>query len=501
MENNLESLQNEVDFYRQNQAIVEQDIHKLIEDNQRLSQQVEHLMREKQHTERAQLNNNADKEIEELRKQILLITKERDSLHVLWQTSQKTIDALETELKAYQSYTGKQDTNEGVREVQLKFDTALQDYLELETKYKDLSAKLSSLETELKYKDKEIVTYKERGKEIEDKLKEITAELDEYKMNLAAEKNNNEEIRAQLLSCQKECVDEIKRELEAKSKVAEALQLFDLVSTQKHEAHKKISELSGELQEIKHRLANTRKDIETKCRIELEEVRSKYNEKVTDMLVHIKNLDAELVEKGMLLNKALRENKILLTTNEENLKKQTENLQAVPPKLALAEQRIEAMFQELVTSERRNIQLLCEKQCLAIDIQRIQDVHLREIKRRNWEEDLLKIQCEELKLQVEHLQKSLDETHNMISKLQIMLASRTELSQKMVNTKEQELVEINKHLENQMVLNKKWKESYVEMTEKLKKRLLDLQAENKDLKIKLKLPDFGSTETEDKSTS
>lgn len=32
------------------------------------------------------------------------IFQERDSLHVLWQTSQKTIDALETELKTYTNY-------------------------------------------------------------------------------------------------------------------------------------------------------------------------------------------------------------------------------------------------------------------------------------------------------------------------------------------------------------------------------------------------------------
>ncbi|CAG9782281.1 unnamed protein product [Diatraea saccharalis] len=71
----------------------------------------------------------------------------------------------------------------------------------------------------------------------------------------------------------------------------------------------------------------------------------------------------------------------------------------------------------------------------------------------------------------------------------------------MVTTKEQELIELNKHLENQMELNKKWKDSYIEMTEKLKKRLLDLQAENKELRMKLKLPHFVSTDAEDNSTS
>lgn len=36
------------------------------------------------------------------------------------------------------------------------------------------------------------------------------------------------------------------------------------------------------------------------------------------------------------------------------------------------------------------------------------------------------------RLQVEHLQKSLEETHEMVNKLQSMLSSRTELNQKYV---------------------------------------------------------------------
>lgn len=46
--------------------------------------------------------------------------------------------------------------------------------------------------------------------------------------------------------------------------------------------------------------------MERNFRAELDEVKEKYNEKVTDMLEHIRNLDAELIEKGMLLNKTLR---------------------------------------------------------------------------------------------------------------------------------------------------------------------------------------------------
>lgn len=50
-----------------------------------------------------------------------------------------------------------------------------------------------------------------------------------------------------------------------------------------------------------------------------------------------------------------------------------------------------------MASERRNIQLVCEKQSLTMDIQRIQDTHTREIKRRDWEENLMRTRIDELK--------------------------------------------------------------------------------------------------------
>ncbi|CAB3241487.1 unnamed protein product [Arctia plantaginis] len=474
MENNtLHALQSEVEFYRQNQNAVEDEIRTLISDNQKLSHQVGMLLKERLNNARQANGKDEDvsKELDELRNQLSLLTKERDSLHVLWQTSEKTINALETELETYQSYEKRgqqQNTTEERRELELKLETALTDYIELEKKYNELVTKHTALENDLKNKDKEIASYKERGKEAEKEFKDVTKSLEEHRINFAVEKKNNEDLKAQLA-------------------VAEALQLYDVVSDQKNEAYKTIQELTREIAHLKHIQFNIKHEIETTCRKEMDEIKEKYNEKVSDMLHHIRNLDSELVEKGLLLNKTLRENKVLQAANDNYLKQQKNDLRSVDPKLALAEQRLEAMFQELVASERRNIQLVCEKQCLAVDMQRVQDVHTRETKRRDWEEKLLRTQCEELKLQVEHLQKSLDETHEMVNKLQNMLSSRTELSLKMVSTKEEELVELNKHLENQMELSKKWKESYLEMTEKMKKKLEDLQKENEDLRAKFKI--------------
>lgn len=95
----------------------------------------------------------------------------------------------------------------------------MNEYLDLETKYKELNTKCNSLDSELKNKEKEVCHYKERTTQLEQNIKEVSESLEEYKINFAAEKKNNEDIRAQLLLCQKESSGKIKRELEAKSKV------------------------------------------------------------------------------------------------------------------------------------------------------------------------------------------------------------------------------------------------------------------------------------------
>lgn len=80
--------------------------------------------------------------------------------------------------------------------------------------------KHTALENDLKNKDKEIASYKERGKEAEKEFKEVTKSLEEYRINFAVEKKNNEDLKAQLAICQKNCVDKVKKEAEAKSKLS-----------------------------------------------------------------------------------------------------------------------------------------------------------------------------------------------------------------------------------------------------------------------------------------
>lgn len=58
--------------------------------------------------------------------------------------------------------------------------------------------------------------------------------------------------------------------------------------------------------QLKVTLSNVRQDVETVCRKEVEDLKDKYNEKLTDMLEHIRHLDGELSEKGLLLNKSIR---------------------------------------------------------------------------------------------------------------------------------------------------------------------------------------------------
>ncbi|GBP86810.1 hypothetical protein EVAR_99890_1 [Eumeta japonica] len=189
-------------------------------------------------------NNN----LETLQKE-LDFYRERDSLHVLWQTSQRTVEALETELKTYQGYeTGSSRLKAySLSDLELKLETALNDYIDLEKKYKELNNYKTDLEKELKNKGQKILDYKTKHSEFENKILELSRHVDESKVHLELEIKNNENIKTQLTQCQKDCVNYLRREVEAKSKVAEALQLFDMVATQRDEAYTKISETSGEI--------------------------------------------------------------------------------------------------------------------------------------------------------------------------------------------------------------------------------------------------------------
>lgn len=51
-------------------------------------------------------------------------------------------------------------------------------------------------------------------------MSEVSKSLEEYRVNLAVEKKNSEDLRGQLGLCQKECLEKGKREVEAKSKVS-----------------------------------------------------------------------------------------------------------------------------------------------------------------------------------------------------------------------------------------------------------------------------------------
>lgn len=51
-------------------------------------------------------------------------------------------------------------------------------------------------------------------------MSEVSKSLEEFRVNLAVEKKNSEDLRGQLGLCQKECLEKGKREAEAKSKVS-----------------------------------------------------------------------------------------------------------------------------------------------------------------------------------------------------------------------------------------------------------------------------------------
>lgn len=104
--------------------------------------------------------------------------------------------------------------------MELKLETAVADYVELENNYKKINTERNSLETELKNKEKEIAACREQHDELKQELAELRNSLEEYKINLSAEIKSHDNVKQQLIVCQKEYVEKVKNEAEAKSKVS-----------------------------------------------------------------------------------------------------------------------------------------------------------------------------------------------------------------------------------------------------------------------------------------
>lgn len=102
----------------------------------------------------------------------------------------------------------------------MKLDTALNDYVDLERKYKDLHRKYTELDRDIKNKEKEIIAYKERGKELDDKINDLNKTIEQVKIDFAVERKSREDFKNQLQLCQQECIDNVRKEAEAKSKVS-----------------------------------------------------------------------------------------------------------------------------------------------------------------------------------------------------------------------------------------------------------------------------------------
>lgn len=75
------------------------------------------------------------------------------------------------------------------------------------------------MEHELKTREREIAAYKERGKDMEEKIHELEKEIDKYRIDLAAERKTSEGMNSQLSLLQKDAIERAKKETEAKSKV------------------------------------------------------------------------------------------------------------------------------------------------------------------------------------------------------------------------------------------------------------------------------------------
>ncbi|XP_077298525.1 uncharacterized protein LOC143919849 isoform X2 [Arctopsyche grandis] len=489
-----DALQSQVIFYKGEYENLKLETKSLINENVTMSKQLDELLKHKCDQENIFLHNETEKEtIDGLQNQLVLLKKENESLAALWRTSQNTIQSLENELRTYQNHHRgtsvyvdtdeiKREYSAVVRALELKLTSMLEDIKSKEENIKTLLNDKENINKILFEKEKYINNSIQKESEGNIKIETLEKEIYCLRNELSACKRNSEDLQNDMEICRQNMDAYAKKESQSRCKVVEALKLVDAAIAERDTAIQKEKNTIDEKIRLSNQVTEVLSESALRVEKEVEIAKQCYNDKLNDMLIHIQRLELELGEKELSLERALRECEILEEKAQSFKKCKSSNNDEKGNTILMLEQKLEATFQQLVLSERRNIQVVSEKENLQMDFDQLTSGFQRDKRKREWEEKLHSNEINGLRIQVCNLKDTLDEAHKTIQRLQADIIFKENLEEKLAIDKFHTNKEFERHFETQRKLNSKWKESMKEMISKLEATVEDLLHENKLLK-------------------
>ncbi|KAI4463963.1 hypothetical protein MML48_4g00006719 [Holotrichia oblita] len=385
--------------------------------------------------------------VENLKSQIHLLMKEKESTTELWKNSLETIDHLEDELRLYEGRSHGYVSKTDVRKMKDDYQKRIKE-LEIEL----MQVKVSLLESQKSTKS--IIDLKTNElKQLNESHQETSKAVQNLQDKIEGLQQENQNLQAER--------DKLRSSLQEKNKL--------------------VSSLRGKEKESQLKVSEAIQVVEAAL---FEKDAALYREKQAKELEKEKNTSKVLEERLDIIQKG-------------NLTIETSSTS----KLLMLEKNLESTFQNLLLSEKKNIQLEAENKSIKDDLEQMANMYNRDIKTRESEKVVLENKISALQNDLDvsnsslvHVATKMEEVNSKLLLIETDLKKQLHLkdvkNEKILSNKIKEIEIANaklnkgvkKRLEDQIQFNKKWKATMNDIIQKLEKRVNDLKQESHSLR-------------------
>ncbi|XP_060530717.1 sodium channel and clathrin linker 1-like [Cylas formicarius] len=445
--------------------------------------------------ENAELINN-------LKEQISLSIAEKEHFSKLWQNSVQMIDHLEGELKVFQAGTEDFLPKQQVKKLKVAYEDKIR-VLEqnLSSTQKKLEESVQQVTSELGAKHSVIDQSLENQAGAFKIVKNLESEI--LKLQNRLKESTQENVQLEKIILNKENVIQgLKRKSsECWAKVTEAVNIVEAALNEKDAALFREREIAEENQKMVEQITEITKKYEERIKNETGIIKDECNRKLKELTEELAQTQNEVKRKSLEIENQAK-NVILLEHEVQRL--QAGNLsfnESNTSKLLVLEKNLEATFQKLLVSEKQNIQLISERDCIKGDLEQMAGLYERTLRAKEIEIATLKNKITQLQTELDTNSSQLVNVTEKMSQLNNKIeATEKELRKQKENFEESvkqqynaKIIEINKEykdnieeLQSQISIkdqiNKKWRTETKGIIDNLEKIITNLKTETHQVK-------------------
>lgn len=320
----------------------------LVSENKELTSRLKEALKITEKEEIGHIYSESDL-IDNLKKQLSSLAKEKESVVQLWQTTLKTVDYLEEELRLYEGRTHGYAPKSEIKKLKISYEEQID---ALRNKIDESNRKIQETRKDcaqqIDEKTKLLEKQSNSFAEAQRTIKKLEQELKELQENLGESEGARHSLQAALSEKNKQIEGFILREELAKDKVREAVSVVETALMEKDAALLREARSREELSRLSKMLSEVTHETELKAKAEISEIKSECQIKLNELQQKLGKAKEEIRNKTFEIEKCLVKQEGLLKEIEIMRKGSSQNVDSDVNKLLLLEKNLESTFQKLV---------------------------------------------------------------------------------------------------------------------------------------------------------